>query len=67
MIAETEWETSQLVALVTTYIVGIENVLKPVMLRGVMHASMQVDDVYATFAPPLGRALEHADVNLPGE
>lgn len=67
MTVDVQWEASQLAALLTTYIGGIEDVVKPVMVRSVSHLISEVGDVYATIGPIVGRALAESDVNIPGE
>lgn len=64
---DTEWEAAQLVALLTTYIVGIEDALKPIILDSVAHLNGQLDDIYDVLSPIVGEAMAYADVNLPGD
>jgi hypothetical protein len=67
MATAVEWQGAELAGLLTTYIAGIEDVLKPILLRSVACLNMQVDAPFETLQPIVIRAYEHVDVNLPGE
>lgn len=64
---DTKWEAAELAGILTTYIAGIEDVLKDPIRGAVATLAESVDAVYATLAPIVGAALAEADVNLPGE
>jgi hypothetical protein len=64
---DTEWEVSQVVAGLTTYIAGIEDTLKEPMTRAVAYLIICVDAPFDTLAPIVQRAIESVEVELPWE
>lgn len=67
MTVDTDWEAAQLAGLLTTFIAGIEDVCKPIMMRAMAHTIMSVDETYATLEPIVGRAYASVEVEFPWE
>lgn len=65
MSPDAQWEASQIAASLTTYIVGIEDIIKRPMVEAVAHLMLQVDAVFETLRPMVDAAMEHGSVNLP--